>query len=98
VHQLQADFDQNIVRVTEEETGNLKKLAKIYSAMAPDSAANIFAELEDVAVVKIMVFMKEQDTAAVLESLSKKGKAEAMRAAALSEHLRLAISRNNPPK
>ncbi len=90
VHQLQADFDQNVTRVREEETANLKKLAKVYSAMSADAAANILGDLDDTTVVKIMVFMKDADTAAIFESMAKKGKADAKRAADLSERLRLA--------
>jgi len=98
VHQLQMDFDKNVVRVQEEETANLKKLAKVYSAMTPDSAANIFAELDDPSVIRILVFMKEAETAAILESLAKKGAPEAKRVAALSESLRLSIFRNTTAK
>lgn len=90
VHQLQLDFDKNVVRIKEEETVNLKKLAKVYTAMSPDSAAKVFTEMEDQAVIKIMIFMKDPDTAAILESLAKNGQAEAKRVAALSESLRLA--------
>ena len=98
VHQLQMDFDKNVVRVQEEETANLKKLAKVYSAMTPDSAANIFAELDDPSVIRILVFMKEAETAAILESLAKKGAPDAKRVASLSESLRLSIYRNTSSK
>ena len=35
VRQLQLDFDQNVLRISEEETANLKKLAKVYADMDP---------------------------------------------------------------
>lgn len=95
VQQLQSEFDKNVLRIKDEETANLKKLAKVYSDMTPDGAAVILADLDDTDVAKIMVFMKEADAAAVLESLSKKGDAEAKRAAALSERLRVAAFRSN---
>jgi flagellar motility protein MotE (MotC chaperone) len=95
VHQLQADFDENVLRIHDEETSNLKKLAKVYADMAPESAANIFAEMDDTSVVKIMAFMKDGDTAGILEALAKKGQPDAKRAASLSERLRLAAFR--PP-
>ncbi|HEX3988054.1 MAG TPA: hypothetical protein VHZ30_01405 [Verrucomicrobiae bacterium] len=98
VHQLQLDFDKNVVRIKEEETANLKKLAKVYSAMSPESAAKVFTEMEDQAVIKIMVFMKDSDTAAVLEALAKNGQPEAKRVAGLSESLRLASYRAIPAK
>jgi len=96
VQQLQTNFDRSVLRVQAEETANLKKLAKVYSAMTPESAAGIMAGLDDVAVAKIMVFMKDADTAAILEALSKKGDADSKRAAALSERLRVASFRDNP--
>jgi flagellar motility protein MotE (MotC chaperone) len=95
VQQLQAEFDKNVMRVKNEETANLMKLAKVYAAMTPDGAAVIFADMEDATVAKILLFMKEDDAAAVLESLSKKGDAEAKRAAKLSEQLRVAAFRSN---
>lgn len=95
VQALQADFDKNVLRINEEETANLKKLAKVYSAMTPESASVILADLDDVQVAKIMVFMKEEDAAAILEALAKKGDAQAKRAADLSERLRVAAFRNN---
>jgi flagellar motility protein MotE (MotC chaperone) len=98
VQHLQTDFDQNVMHVKEEETANLKKLAKVYAAMTPEGAASIFSELDDVPVVKIMVFMKDSETAAIFESMAKKGEPQAKRAAALSEHLRLAAFRNTTPK
>ncbi|HZQ48494.1 MAG TPA: hypothetical protein VFC07_15870 [Verrucomicrobiae bacterium] len=98
VHQLQMDFDKNVVHVREEETANLKKLAKVYAAMTPESAASVFAELDDPSVIRILVFMKEGETAAILESMAKKGASEAKRVASLSESLRLSASRNNTSK
>jgi flagellar motility protein MotE (MotC chaperone) len=97
VQSLQTEFDQNVLRIKEEETANLKKLAKVYSAMTPESAALILADLDDTQVAKIMVFMKEDDAAAVFEAMAKKNDAAAKRAADLSERLRVAAFRNNPP-
>jgi flagellar motility protein MotE (MotC chaperone) len=97
VFRLQSDFDKSILRVQTEETANLKKLAKMYAAMTPDTAATIFASLDDPAVVKIMLFMKESEAAAILESIAKKSQADTKRAAALSERLRVAVYRNTTP-
>lgn len=98
VHRLQQDYDQAVLRVQSEETANLKKLAKVYAAMAPESAALILAQMDDNTIAKIMVFMKDSETAAILEGLGKKGDAEAKRAAALSDRLRVAVYRNDPAK
>jgi flagellar motility protein MotE (MotC chaperone) len=93
---MQKDFDKVVLRVQEEEITNLKRLAKVYAAMTPDTAAMIFADLDDAAIVKIMIFMKDSETAQVLESFAKKGDAEAKRAAAISERLRLSTSHQSP--
>jgi flagellar motility protein MotE (MotC chaperone) len=97
VYQLRTDFDQSYLRVQSEETANLKKLAKVYAAMTPDSAATVLGQLDDTAIVKTMLFMKEADTAAIFESLAKQGPAQAKRAANLSERLRTSVFRNPVP-
>ena len=98
VHQLQMDFDQNVLRITDEETANLKKLAKVYADMDPANAAKIFQEMDDTSVIKIMVFMKDNETAGIWEAMAKVGQPQAKRAALLSDRLRLAAFRNNPKK
>ena len=98
VHQLQREFDASVLRVQEEEVANLKKLAKLYSAMDPTSAALILKELDEPAIVKILVFMKDSEVAPILESLAKKGETDARRVASISERLRLAIYRKPSDK
>jgi flagellar motility protein MotE (MotC chaperone) len=98
VRNMQNDFDKNVLRVQEEETANLKKLAKVYAAMAPDAAATIMGDLDDTAIAKIMVYMKDTETAGIFEALAKKGPVQSKRAAGLSERLRLASFRNNTAK
>ena len=95
VRQLQTDFDQNVLRISEEETANLKKLAKVYADMEPASAANILQEMDDASIIKIMVFMKDVETAAIWEAMAKKGQPQAKRAALLSDRLRLAAYRKD---
>jgi len=98
IHQLQTDFDQSVLRIQEEEVPNLKKLAKVYADMSPDSAAIVMGNLDDLVMVKIMFYMKESETAAILEVMAKKSQADAKRAAAISEHVRLAIAHKTPTK
>jgi flagellar motility protein MotE (MotC chaperone) len=92
VYQVQVQFDQNVARVKTEEVANLKKLAKVYSAMTPEGAVAIFKELDDTSIVKIAKFMKEPETAPILEMLAKQGDAEAKRAAGISERIRNSLS------
>ncbi len=89
VRQLQSDFDKAVLRVQDEETGNLKKLAKVYAAMAPETAANVLEQLDNQAIVKIMLYLKDAETGAILEAMAKKNDAEARRAAQISEQIRL---------
>lgn len=92
IKKIQEQVDKNLFRIKEDEAGNLKKLAKMYTAMEPASAARILRELDDTIVVKILTLMKEPETALILESLSRMGEAETRRAAAISENLRSAVS------
>lgn len=101
VHRMQMELDKNIVSIREEEAVNLKKLAKVYTAMTPEGAAAIVKELPDEMVVKIFSFMKEAETAAILESLGKGGTNDARRAAEITDQLRLTRVRaatGNTPK
>ncbi len=98
VQQMQKEFETEIVRVQAEEAINLKKLAKVYASMETEGAVNILKELSDEQVVKIMVFMKEAETAPILETMAKKGKAEARRVALISERLRVAVHRKTTDK
>jgi flagellar motility protein MotE (MotC chaperone) len=97
VRQMQDAFDKSVVRVQEEEVPNLKKLAKVYAGMTPATAAAVMGQLDDTVIVKIMLYMKESETAAILETLAKKSPADAKRAAAISEHVRLSVPPKTPP-
>jgi flagellar motility protein MotE (MotC chaperone) len=92
VAQLQFEFDQNLVRVKEEEIPNLKKLAKMYTAMSPEGASAIMRELDDLVVVKVMSFMKEDQSAPLLDAMAREGETQAKRAAAIAEALRKTIA------
>lgn len=92
IKKIQEQVDKNLFRIKEDEAGNLKKLAKMYTAMEPASAARILRELDDTIVVKILTLVKEPETALILESMSRMGEAETRRAAAISESLRSAVS------
>lgn len=88
VARLQKEFDQNVLRLKESETTNLKRLAKTHAAMTPEGSANILKELTDEEVTKILVYLKADEAGPVLEALGRLGKDEAKRAALLSEKLR----------
>ena len=98
VHQMQLEFDANVVRVEEAETANLKKLARVYAAMTPEGASAILNEMEDASIVKILMFMKEAESAPLLESLSTLGEMQARRVALISEQIRKSIADKEPKK
>jgi flagellar motility protein MotE (MotC chaperone) len=89
VQRMQTDFEKSLTKVKGDEVGNLKRLGKMYSTMSPDGAAKIIRELDDDSVVKILLPMKEAESAAILEAMAKQGAPEAKRAAGLSERLRV---------
>jgi flagellar motility protein MotE (MotC chaperone) len=89
VRQLQGDFDKAVTHVKDDETVNLKKLAKVYGDMSPETAATVLEQLDNEAIVKIMIYFKEGEEAAILEAMAKKGDAEARRTAQISEQIRL---------
>lgn len=98
VHQLQRDFDRSIVRLKEDESANLKRLARVYSTMEPDGATAIFKQLDEATVVKVLSFMKDEQIANLMTSLARAGENEAKRVATISERLRLLQATNASPK
>ena len=92
VKQLQTEFDSSILRVQQDEFSNLKKLAKLYANMEPAGAITILKELDDYSIVKILLYLREQEAAPILEALARQGPAEALRAAAISESIRTSTS------
>lgn len=95
---VQAMLDKTVLRVREEETANLKKLAKMYSAMTPAAAALIMNELEDDQAVAILGLMKETECALILEIIGKTDKEGARRAATISNRLRLLLLKDPTAK
>ena len=97
VHRIQKEIDQSIIRVRDDEGGNLKRLAKTYSGMTPEGAAIVMKGLDDVSLVKVLLYMKETEAAPILEGIGRKGEADAKRMALISERLRLAQMNRTKP-
>lgn len=87
VSQLQANFDQNVVRFKAQETDNVKHQAKLIAAMSPEGAVAMFNQMSDDDVVRILYVMKPDDASAILDALSKMGDDQAKRAALLTERV-----------
>jgi flagellar motility protein MotE (MotC chaperone) len=87
VHQLQVDFDKNVVRLKTQEMDNLKRQTKIVSAMSPEGAAAMLGEMPEDQAIGVLFLLKPDVTSAILDTLSKLGKTEAKRAADLAARL-----------
>lgn len=92
VSRLQMEFDSSVTRIREQESANIKKLARTYAAMAPDAAAGILKSLDDAIVAKTLAMMKESETAPILEALSRQGPAQTKRVADITDRLRLTVA------
>lgn len=97
VHRIQKEIDLSIIRVRDDEGVNLKRLAKTYSGMTPEGAATVMKGLDDVSLVKVLLYMKETEAAPILEGIGRKGEADAKRMALISERLRLAQMNRTKP-
>jgi flagellar motility protein MotE (MotC chaperone) len=97
VARLQREFDQNVVHAREEESANLRRLAKLYGAMEPVNAVAILREMTDDEIVKILAYMKDNQVTAILETFTATGGA-AKRVAQISERMRVLLTRNTPDK
>lgn len=92
VKRLQEQVDRNVIQIKDDESANLKRLAKMYATMEPAGAARILREIDDAVVVKTLTLMKEPETAAILDALARLGEPETKRAATIAESLRVAAS------
>jgi flagellar motility protein MotE (MotC chaperone) len=88
VARVQKEFNESILRIKQEEIPNLKKLAKIHAAMSPEGSANILKEQTDEEILKVLFYLKPGETGVILEAFGRLGKADAQRAAQLTERLR----------
>ena len=88
---MQSDFDKNVVRLNSQDAENLKRQAKLVSAMSPEGAAATLNEMGDDDIVRLLFTMKADDASIALDTLSKMGKDQAKRAATIIERMRRAL-------
>lgn len=92
IEKMRAELSQYITEVKEGEAKNLKQLAATYADMPPDSVVEIFSQMDDGLIVKILTYMKPDVIGALFDVMSKQGNTpqeSAKRVAALTEKLRL---------
>lgn len=88
---LQAEIRSTVLKVEKGESANLADLAKTYSNMPPEAAIEIFKEMDDLFVVKILSLMDSDTLAPIFQAmLSSSGNAQysAKRVARLTELMR----------
>jgi hypothetical protein len=89
---LQTEIASRVVEIQGDELKNLKTLAATYSNLSPKAMLNIFKEMDDVSVVKLLALMKTDVVSPLFEEMSKQAASDpamAKRVAQLSEKLRL---------
>jgi flagellar motility protein MotE (MotC chaperone) len=89
---LQTEIANRVVEIQSDELKNLKTLAATYSNLSPKAMLNIFKEMDDVSVVKLLALMKTDVVSPLFEEMSKQAAADpavGKRVAHLSEKLRL---------
>ncbi|MBX3743666.1 MAG: hypothetical protein KF833_00005 [Verrucomicrobiae bacterium] len=96
VHRLRQDLDAMLVRVDNEEVANLKKLARVYANMGPEGSVAILRQLDESTIVKVLIYLKEDEIAPILEAFVRLGEAESKMAASIAERLRVAVFRPPP--
>ena len=95
VSQLQAEFEKNVVRLKEQEGKNLKRQAKAVAEMSPDTAAKMLDQMTDDDIVRLFSAMKNDQVTLLLETLSKQGRGQTRRAAAITERMRHLLPDNS---
>lgn len=91
VYRLQAEFNKVVTYVTQQEADIQRRQARVFSAMSAEDAARVLQEMPDDRIVRLLMFMKEEEMAKILATLAKPGPENARRAALLSERLRLSV-------
>lgn len=90
VARAQKEFEDMVSKVADDESANLKKLAKTYAGMEPDACSAVFKKMDDGAVVKIMMFMRENETGPILAAMTQGSADDAQRVADITQRLRIA--------
>jgi flagellar motility protein MotE (MotC chaperone) len=97
VAQLQANFDQGVVRFSAQEIENVRRQANLIAAMSPAGAAALIAEMPDDDVARILFTMKTDEASAILDMLSTRSRDDAKRAATLTVRLHQILPTTNSP-
>ena len=94
IETLRSDLIDKISQIEKSEEKNLGDLAKTYSSLLPATTVEIFKQMDDVSIVKIIAFMEAESLAPIFQAMvNEEGKSgfSAKRVAKLTELLRLKV-------
>lgn len=89
IAKLQQNINAIITSIQQDEVANLKRLAKMYTAMEPAAAADILIAFPDDLLVKVLASMREDQIAPILEAMLQKNPEARTRIAELTDRIRL---------
>lgn len=89
IAKLQQNINTIITSIQQDEVANLKRLAKMYTAMEPAAAADILIAFPDDLLVKVLASMREDQIAPILEAMLQKNPEARTRIAELTDRIRL---------
>ena len=91
IKKMQTQLDARLLLVETAQQANNKQLAKIYTAMTPEGAAEVLAKIPDDEVAQVFRLMKENHSAKILEVWGGKGGDLTEKAAHVIKLMRVAI-------
>lgn len=88
VESMHKDISEFIPAIDDGEKKNLKKLAKMFETLSPESANPILSRMPDQTLVIVLSFMKPRNSAKLLSGYATYNSESAKRAADLTEKLK----------
>jgi flagellar motility protein MotE (MotC chaperone) len=98
LQQLQGKIDETIVRTTQSEQANLKRLAERYGKMDPDSVATLLTKMETARAATILLLLGDRQAGAVLAAAVASGTNGVKNAADWSDGIRRMASEQGQRK
>jgi flagellar motility protein MotE (MotC chaperone) len=98
LQQVQSKIDETIVRTTQSEQANLKRLAERYGKMDPDSVATLLTKMETARAAAILLLLGDRQAGAVLAAAVATGSNGVRNAADWSDGIRRMASEQGPRK
>lgn len=88
ISHLQQGFDRSILRFADQQKENTRHQAKVIAGMSPEGAALLLTETPQPEAVRMLFALKPDQSAGILDALTKKGTSGAKLAAQLADDLK----------